>query len=56
MSKKIITGAVIALAAGLATYIYRKNRSKINEVASNTYDKMNDAVSYAEDKADNIFS
>jgi uncharacterized protein (UPF0333 family) len=56
MSKKIITGAVIALAAGLATYFYRKNRTKINEVASNAYDKMNDAANYAEHKADNIFS
>ncbi len=56
MSKKIITGAVLAVAAGLATYFYRRNRNRINEVASNAYAKMNDTINYAEDKADNIFS
>jgi hypothetical protein len=56
MAKKIITGAVIAIAAGLATYFYRKNKSKVNEVASDAYDKMNDVVNYAQDKTESIFS
>ncbi len=56
MTKKIITGAVLALAAGVATYFYRKNKNRINEAASNAYDKVNDAVNYTEDKAENIFS
>jgi uncharacterized protein (UPF0333 family) len=56
MAKKIITGAMIALAAGLATYFYRKNRNKINEAASDAYGKMSDAINYTEDKAENMFS
>jgi uncharacterized protein (UPF0333 family) len=56
MAKKIITGAVIAFAAGLATYFYRKNKNKINEAASDAYAKMSDAINYTEDKAENIFS
>ena len=38
MSKKVITGAVIALAAGIAAYFYNRNRSRINDLGD---DKIN---------------
>lgn len=56
MNKKIITGAVIALAAGVAAFIYKRNRNKINEAAANAYDAASNGINYAEEKADNIFS
>ena len=56
MNKKIIAGAVIALAAGVAAFIYKRNRNKINEAAANAYDTVNEGINYAEEKADNIFS
>ncbi len=56
MNKKIITGAVIALAAGIAAYVYNRNRSRINSAAQDAYDKMNDTIGRVESKTDNIFS
>ena len=56
MSKKFMTGAVIALAAGIATYFYRKNRNRINDAAANAYNAASESLSMAEDKAEQFFS
>jgi len=56
MNKRIITGAVIALAAGIAAFIYRRNRNRINEVAADTYNATKDAMDYAAGEVENAFS
>lgn len=56
MSRKIVTGAVIALAAGLAAFIYKRNKSKINEAAEDAYDDFSDGIEFAESKTENLFS
>ena len=56
MSKKIIAGAVVALAAGIAAFIYNKNRSRINAAAEDAYDTMNNTLGHIEKKTENIFS
>jgi len=56
MNKRIITGAVIALAAGIAAFIYRRNRSRINEAAADAYNTTKDAVEYAAGEVENTFS
>lgn len=56
MNKKLITGAVIALAAGIATYIYKKNRNKINDAAADAYNKTHDAINHLGEKAENMYS
>lgn len=56
MSKKIIAGAVIALVAGVAAYMYNKNKSKIDDAAADAYDTMNEAMNNAEKETRNIFS
>lgn len=55
MNRKIVTGALIALAAGIAVFYY-KNRNKVNEAAADAYDKLNKGIDYTKDKADSIFS
>ncbi len=56
MNKNIITGAIVALAAGIAVYIYNKKKSRLSTIASDTYDKMNDTLHSVQDKTVNIFS
>jgi hypothetical protein len=56
MNKRIITGAVIALAAGIAAFIYRRNRSRINEAAADAYNTTKDAMDYAAGEVENAFS
>ncbi len=56
MAKKVIAGAVIALAAGVAAFIYRRNKSKINEVAAEAYNGLSEATHIGEDKLENAFS
>jgi hypothetical protein len=56
MNKRIITGAVIALAAGLAAFIYKRNRSRINETAADAYNTTKDAMNYAAGEVENAFS
>jgi hypothetical protein len=56
MNKRIITGAVIALAAGIAAFIYRRNRNRINEAAADAYKTTKDAVEYAAGEVENTFS
>ena len=56
MNKKIITGAVIALAAGIAAYIYKRRRNKINVAAEDAYDTMSDTMHTVESKTEAIFS
>ena len=55
MKKKIITGALVAVAAGLATYFYRRRKNRLNTVASDTYDAMDDAFKTAESKTEDYF-
>ena len=55
MNKKIVTGAIIAIAAGLATYFYRKRRNKLSTVASDTYNTMDNTLRSVEDKTENFF-
>jgi len=56
MNKKIIAGAVIALAAGVATFIYRKNRNRINAAAEDAYDTLSDGLYSVEERTENLFS
>jgi len=44
MNKKIVTGAIIAIAAGLATFFYRRRRNRLSAVASGTYNTMDDTL------------
>ena len=45
MNKKVIAGAVIALAAGIAAFIYNRKRDRINESAADLYNATKDSVS-----------
>ena len=56
MSKKVITGAVIALAAGIAAYFYNRNRSRVNEAAANAYNAVDEAIGDTRDKVEHSFS
>ena len=56
MNKKVVTGAVIALAAGIAAYIYNRRRNKLDAVAEDSYNKMNDILERTESATENIFS
>jgi len=56
MNKRMITGAVIALAAGIAEFIYRRNRSRINEAAADAYNTTKDTMDYAAGEVENAFS
>ena len=56
MNKKLITGAVIALAAGLTTFFINKRRRKLSTAASNAYDTANNTMNYMERKTENAFS
>lgn len=56
MNKKIIAGAVIALAAGIATYMYRRNKNKINEYAADAYDEIGDTMHVTEERLETTFS
>jgi len=56
MSKKVITGAVIALAAGIAAYFYNRNRSKINEAAADAYNVADEAINGIKDDLEHSFS
>ena len=56
MSKKVITGAVIALAAGIAAYFYNRNRSKINEAAADAYNVADEAINGIKDDVEHSFS
>jgi hypothetical protein len=56
MNKKIIAGAVIALAAGVAAYIYSKKRNKISDAAEDIYDITDDTIYSVKRQTENIFS
>jgi hypothetical protein len=55
MNKKVVTGALIAIAAGLATFFYRRRRNRLSAVASDTYHTANDTLRSVEDKTENFF-
>jgi hypothetical protein len=48
MNKKIITGAVIALAAGIAAYIYNRRKNSVSYAAENAYDSATDFINNEE--------
>ncbi len=56
MNKKAITGAVIALAAGIVAFIYTRKRNRINEAAANAYNELEDAINRTERETENAFS
>ena len=56
MAKKVIAGAAIALVAGIAAFIYRRNKSKIDEAAAEAYNGLSDTVHIGEDRLENAFS
>ncbi|MBV9960626.1 MAG: hypothetical protein JO072_00135 [Parafilimonas sp.] len=56
MNKRIITGAVIALAAGIAAYIYKRKRNKLSTAAEDAYDTMNDTLYAVEEKTESVLS
>jgi uncharacterized protein (UPF0333 family) len=56
MNKKIIAGAVIALAAGVAAFIYNKKRNKVSQAARDAYNTMDNAIYSTERQTENIFS
>ncbi|MFT4155787.1 hypothetical protein [Parafilimonas sp.] len=56
MNKKVIAGAVVALAAGIATFIYRRNKNKIDEYASDAYNELGDEMRVTEDRLETAFS
>jgi hypothetical protein len=55
MNKKVVTGALIAIAAGLATYFYRRRRNRLSVVASDTYNTMDNTFRTVEDKTEKFF-
>jgi hypothetical protein len=56
MNKRIITGAVIALAAGLAAFIYNRKRNRLNEAAADAYNAMDNAIDITERETEHSFS
>ncbi len=54
MKKKIVAGAIIALAAGIATVLYKKNRNKIKVATGDQ--KVNGSMGHFNYKTDEIFS
>ena len=56
MNNKLITGAAIALAAGLVTFFVRKRRRKLSTAASDAYHTANGTMDYMERKTENAFS
>ena len=56
MNKKVITGAVIVLAAGIAAFIYKRNRNRINEAAADAYNTTKDVMEHAAGEVENAFS
>ncbi len=54
MNKKLI--AVIALAAGIAAYVYNKKKNKINEVAEDAYDTMHHTLNNIQKKTEDVLS
>jgi len=56
MNRKIIAGAVVALAAGIATYFYNKNRKKVNAAAADAYHTASESLHLAKEKAEQFFS
>ena len=56
MNKKLVTGAVLALAAGLVTFFVRKRRRTLSTVASDAYHTGNNTMNYIERKTENAFS
>ena len=55
MNKKVVTGALIAIAAGLATYFYRRRKNRLSAVASDTYHTANNTLRSVEDKTESFF-
>ena len=56
MNKKLITGAVLALAAGLVTFFVRKKRRRLSMAASDAYNTADSTMNYIERKTENAFS
>jgi len=56
MNGKIITGAVLALAAGVAAFIYNRNRHRINDTAADLYNATRDAVDYTKNDIETAIS
>ncbi len=55
-NKTIITSALIALAAGIAVYVYNKRRNSISNSAEDAYDIMSDTIDSTERQTENLFS
>lgn len=56
MTKKIIAGTAIALAAGIAAFIYRRNKNKIDEASADAYNALSDTMHIEEEKLVNAIS
>jgi hypothetical protein len=56
MNKKMITGAMIVLAAGIAAFIYNRRRNRLNEAAADSYNELSDALKKTENETEHIFS
>ena len=56
MNKKMITGAMIALAAGLTAFFYNKRKRKLSTIASDAYNTMDNTMNYVERKTENALS
>lgn len=55
MNKKVVTGALIAL-AGLAAFVYACRKNRINEAAANAYHATKQAVLKSQGKIKNAFA
>lgn len=55
MNKKLVAGAIIVIAAGLTTFLYKKRKNKLQTIAANTYDDVDNAFHNITDKAENLY-
>ena len=55
MNKKIITGAILALAAGIAAFVYNRRRNRLSTTAD-SYNSMDNAMYNTGDQTEQNFS
>jgi len=56
MNKKVMTGVIIALAAGITAFIYNRKKNRLNMAAADAYADAYYAMDDAIDHTENIFS
>lgn len=56
MNKRVIAGAVIALAAGITAFIYNRRKNRLNKAATDAYNAMDDAIDITERETEHSFS